>query len=71
MKKHGCGTKTITGRRTLRKHTLAKEHVAPRALEGEIVKSAAALELAKEVWGAQGYDIEAEERVVVLAEPDE
>jgi hypothetical protein len=35
------------------------------------VKSAAALELAKEVWGAQGYDIEAEERVVVLAEPDE
>lgn len=54
-----------------RKHTLAKEHVAPRALEGEIVKSAAALELAKEVWGAQGYDIEAEERVVVLAEPDE
>jgi hypothetical protein len=53
-----------------RKLTLAPEHQAPRALEGEIVKTPEALALAKEVWGEQGYDVEAEEAEAALAEAD-
>ena len=50
---------------------LCLQHVAPNALEGEIVKSPEAVALAKEVWGAQGYDVEAEEGVLVTAGVDE
>jgi hypothetical protein len=47
------------------------QQIAPTAREGEIVKSPETVALAKEVWGAQGYDIEAEDGVLVTAEVDD